>query len=244
MWPEVNDMTKLTEKGRGIRDMFDKIAPRYDLLNRLLSLGIDRRWRRFAVRQLNIPKNGMVLDIATGTGDVALEIGRQTDSSVKIVGSDFTQGMLVLGQEKIAESPYRDRIVLVNAPCEEMPHPGGLFDGITIAFGIRNVVDRQKGLCEMSRVLKPGGRAVILEFATPRNRLFRAIYLFYFLRVLPWLGGLISQRSAYQYLPDSVLEFPEREAFAAMMEEAGFVDVRVHDLTGGIAAVHVGTKAS
>lgn len=237
-------MTKLTDKGRGIRDMFDKIAPRYDLLNRLLSLGIDRRWRRFAVRQLDIPKNGKVLDIATGTGDVALEIGRQTDSSVQIVGSDFTQGMLVLGKEKISESPYRDRVVLVNAPCEEMPHPAGLFDGITIAFGIRNVVDRQKGLREMARVLKPGGRAVILEFATPRNRFFRAVYFFYFLRVLPWLGGLISQRSAYQYLPDSVLEFPDREAFKVMMEEAGFVDVKVHDLTGGIAAVHVGTRAA
>ena len=237
-------MTKLTEKGRGIRDMFDRIAPRYDLLNRVLSLGIDRRWRRFAVRQLAVPESGMVLDIATGTGDVALEVAHQTDESVKIVGSDFTQGMLVLGQDKIADSAYRDRIVLVNAPCEEMPHPNGIFDGITIAFGIRNVVDRQKGLCEMARVLKPGGRAAILEFATPRNRLFRAIYYFYFLRVLPWLGGLISQRSAYQYLPDSVLEFPDRETFKEMMEQAGFVDVRVHDLTCGIAAVHVGTRAA
>ncbi len=237
-------MTRLTEKGRGIRDMFDRIAPRYDLLNRLLSLGIDQRWRRFAVRQLAVPENGRVLDIATGTGDVALEIGRQTAQSVKIVGSDFTQGMLVLGRRKIAESPYRDRIVLVNAPCESMPHPDGIFDGITIAFGIRNVVDRQKGLGEMARVLKPGGRAAILEFATPRNRFFRAVYYFYFLRVLPWLGGLISQRSAYQYLPDSVLEFPARETFKEMMELAGFVDVKIHDLTGGIAAVHVGTRAA
>ena len=237
-------MTKLTAKGRGIRDMFDKIAPRYDLLNRLLSLGIDRRWRRFAVRQLAVPKDGMVLDIATGTGDVALEIARQTETSVKIVGSDFTQGMLVLGRNKIADSAYRDRIVLVNAPCEAMPHPDGIFDGITIAFGIRNVVDRQQGLREMARVLKPGGRAAILEFATPRNRFFRAVYYFYFLRVLPWLGGLLSQRSAYQYLPDSVLEFPDRETFKGMMEQAGFVDVRIHDLTGGIAAVHVGTRAA
>ncbi|MGK2906385.1 MAG: bifunctional demethylmenaquinone methyltransferase/2-methoxy-6-polyprenyl-1,4-benzoquinol methylase UbiE [Desulfuromonadales bacterium] len=235
-------MTELTDKGRGIRDMFDRIAPRYDLLNRVLSLGIDRRWRRFAVRQLVVPKNGRVLDIATGTGDVALEISRQTDASVKIVGSDFTQGMLVLGRDKISASLYRDRIVLVNAPCEAMPHPDGIFDGITIAFGIRNVVDRQQGLCEMARVLKPGGRAVILEFASPRNRCFRAAYYFYFLRVLPWLGGLISQRSAYQYLPDSVLEFPDRETFKGMMEQAGFSDVRVHDLTVGIAAVHVGTK--
>lgn len=235
-------MSKLTEKGRGIRDMFDRIAPRYDLLNRVLSLGIDRRWRRFAVRQLAVPKDGMILDIATGTGDVALEIGRQTGPDVKIVGSDFTQGMLVLGRDKINVSPYRDRILLVNAPCESMPHPDGIFDGITIAFGIRNVVDRQKGLCEMVRVLKPGRRAVILEFATPHNGFFRAVYHFYFLRVLPWLGGLISQRSAYQYLPDSVLEFPDRETFKGMMEQAGFVDVRVHDLTCGIAAVHVGTR--
>lgn len=235
-------MTNLTDKGRGIRDMFDRIAPRYDLLNRVLSLGIDRRWRRFAVRQLNVPRGGMVLDIATGTGDVALEIARQTDPTVRIVGSDFTQGMLVLGRDKIAASPYCGRIQLVNAPCEAMPHPDALFDGITIAFGIRNVVDRQQGLREMARVLKPGGRAVILEFATPRNMLFRGIYYFYFRRVLPWLGGLISQRSAYQYLPDSVLEFPDRATFKRMMEEAGFTDVRIHDLTGGIAAVHVGTR--
>ena len=236
------NMTKLTEKGRGIRDMFNNIAPRYDLLNRLLSVGIDRRWRRFAVSQLNIPRNGLVLDIATGTCDVALEIGRQTDRSVKIVGSDFTQGMLVLGREKVAVSAYRDRILLVNAPCESMPHPDGIFDGITIAFGIRNVVDRQEGLKEMARVLRPGGRAVILEFATPRNRLFRAIYFFYFLRVLPWIGGMMSQKSAYQYLPDSVLEFPEREEFSEMMINAGFGEIKVHDLTCGIAAVHVGTR--
>jgi demethylmenaquinone methyltransferase/2-methoxy-6-polyprenyl-1,4-benzoquinol methylase len=223
--------------------MFDRIAPRYDLLNRLLSFGIDRRWRRFAIRQLAVPTAGRVLDIATGTGDLALEIGRQTDPDVTIVGADFTQGMLVIGQQKIAQSAFRDRILLVNAACESLPHPEGVFDAVTIAFGIRNVVDRQAGLREMARVLKPGGRAVILEFATPRNRFFRALYYFYFRRMLPWLGGLISQRSAYQYLPDSVLEFPDRERFTAMMEDAGFTDVAVHDLTGGIAAVHVGVCA-
>ena len=235
-------MTKLTAKGRAIRQMFDEIAPRYDLLNRLLSFGVDRRWRRVAVRQLAIPAQGRVLDVATGTGDVALEIARQTAPSVRIVGADFTQGMLVLGRAKVATSAYRGRIELVNAPCESLPHPDSTFDGVTIAFGIRNVVDRERGLREMTRVLKPGGRVVILEFATPRSRLFRSVYLCYFHCLLPRLGGLLSRRSAYQYLPESVQEFPDRETFLAMMAAAGLTALRCIDLTGGIAAVYVGEK--
>jgi demethylmenaquinone methyltransferase/2-methoxy-6-polyprenyl-1,4-benzoquinol methylase len=235
-------MFNLTDKGRGIRDMFDAIAPRYDLLNRLLSLGIDRRWRTLAVAQLQIPAGGRVLDVATGTGDVALEIAARTPDSVRIVGEDFTQGMLVHGQDKIARSPYAHRIVLVNAPCESMPHPDQCFDGVTIAFGIRNVVDRLAGLKEMHRVLRPGGRAVILEFSNPRSRVFKSIYYFYFKRILPCIGGLISKRSAYQYLPDSVLEFPSQEAFSALMAEAGFTQLRHIDLTGGIATVYVGVR--
>lgn len=236
-------MFKLSEKGRAIQRMFDAIAPRYDLLNRILSLGIDRRWRRFAVAQLEIPEGGWVLDQATGTGDVALEIAARTPASVRIVGEDFTQGMLRLGQEKIAASPYRNRIFLVNAPCETIPHPSGIFDGVTIAFGIRNVVDRAAGLREMCRVLKPGGRVVVLEFSHPRRRLFRGLYYLYFRRILPFVGGLLSRRSAYQYLPDSVLEFPDRETFKALMGQAGFADVRHFDLTFGIATVYVGTCA-
>ena len=235
-------MAKLTAKGRAIRQMFDEIAPRYDLLNRLLSFGVDRRWRRVAVHQLAIPPNGRVLDVATGTGDVALEIARQTAPSVQIVGADFTQGMLVRGLEKVAASAYRGRIELVNAPCEALPHPDATFDGATIAFGIRNVVDRERGLGEMARVLKPGGRLVVLEFATPRSWLFRTVYLFYFHQLLPRLGGLLSRRSAYQYLPESVQEFPDREIFLAMMSAAGLTALRCIDLTGGIAAVYVGEK--
>lgn len=234
-------MYKLSDKGRGIRDMFQDIAPQYDLLNRVLSLGIDRSWRKFAVRQLDLPSDGRVLDIATGTGDVALEVAAQTPVTVKIIGNDLTQGMLVHGLQKIAKTPHRDRITLVNAPCEAIPHPDETFDGVTIAFGIRNVVDRQKGLEEMCRVLKPGGRAVILEFSNPRSQLFRKLYYFYFCKVLPFIGGLLSKRSAYQYLPDSVLEFPDQESFKGMMQKAGFVAVRHHDLTGGIATVYVGS---
>jgi len=235
-------MFQLSDKGRGVRQMFDDIAGRYDLLNRLLSFGIDRRWRRFAVSQLSIPKNGCVLDIATGTCDVALEIAEQTDQSVQIVGEDFTQGMLVQGLAKLKASPHGERITLVNAPCEEIPHPSETFDGITIAFGIRNVVDRQAGLNEMFRVLKPGGRVVILEFSQPRSQLFRNIYYFYFQKMLPAIGGLISKRSAYQYLPDSVLEFPGQEEFSAMMRNAGFAKVQYVPLTFGIATVYVGDK--
>ncbi|WP_432823838.1 bifunctional demethylmenaquinone methyltransferase/2-methoxy-6-polyprenyl-1,4-benzoquinol methylase UbiE [Trichloromonas sp.] len=235
-------MFNLSEKGRGIREMFDTIAPRYDLLNRLLSLGIDRRWRTFAVGKLHLPEQGRILDVATGTGDVALEIASRSPDSLTIVGADLTPGMLRVGQEKVDRSPYRDRIVLVNAPCESMPHPDGQFDGVTIAFGIRNVVDRTAGLREMCRVLKPAGRAVILEFSNPRSRLFKALYNFYFRRVLPWIGGLLSTRSAYQYLPDSVLEFPDQETFKKMMGDAGFTEVVHHDLTFGIATVYVGVK--
>ncbi len=237
-------MFRLSDKGRGIRAMFDAIAPRYDLLNRLLSLGIDRRWRTFAVRQLQIPAAGWVLDVATGTGDVALEVAAQTPASVQIVGVDFTQGMLVQGLEKIARSVHRERILLVNAPCEALPHPAASFDGVTIAFGIRNVVDREAGLGEMFRVLRPGGRVVILEFSNPRSRVFKSLYHFYFRRLLPLIGGLLSQRSAYQYLPDSVLAFPERDVFMGMMTAAGFTDLHFYDLTGGIATVYVGTRPS
>jgi len=235
-------MFQLSDKGRGVRQMFDDISPRYDLLNRLLSFGIDRRWRRFAVSQLSIPKNGRVLDVATGTCDVALEVAAQTDPSVTIVGEDFTQGMLVHGQTKLDKSTHGERILLVNAPCEQMPHPDATFDAVTIAFGIRNVVDRQEGLNEMFRVLKPGGRAVILEFSQPRSELFRKIYYFYFQKILPTIGGLISKRSAYQYLPDSVIEFPSQEEFSAMMGKAGFKRLQHCDLTFGISTVYVGDK--
>ncbi len=235
-------MLKISDKGRGIRDMFESIAPRYDFLNRLLSLGIDRRWRSFAVEQLQIPAGGMVLDVATGTGDVALEIASRTPESVRIVAEDFTQGMLAIGKEKIGLSPFHNRIFLVNAPCEAMPHPDRTFDGVTIAFGIRNVDDRLAGLREMRRVLKPGGKAVILEFSSPQSRPFKVLYYFYFRRILPFLGGVFSRRSAYQYLPDSVLEFPNQEVFKSLMQEAGFSDLRHFDLTFGIATVYVGVR--
>jgi demethylmenaquinone methyltransferase/2-methoxy-6-polyprenyl-1,4-benzoquinol methylase len=238
----VEKMYRLSEKGERIREMFDSIAPRYDFLNRLLSLGIDRRWRRFAVGRIKYSENGRVLDVATGTGDVALEIAARTPETVGIVGVDFSREMVELGREKIARSPYSRRITLEVAPCEAIPFGEESFDSVTIAFGIRNVVDRLQGLKEMHRVLKPGGRVVVLEFSTPSSRLFKAVYCFYFLRVLPVIGGLFSRFSAYKYLPDSVMEFPSREEFKGLMSAAGFSSPHHFDLTFGIATVYVGEK--
>lgn len=235
-------MYKHSQKGEHIREMFNSIAPRYDFLNRLLSLGIDQRWRKFAVGQIKCAANGRILDVATGTGDVALTIAARTPESVRIVGVDFSPQMIQLGQEKVRASAYAERITLHVAPCEEIPFPDETFDSATIAFGIRNVVDRLHGLREMGRVIKPGGRIVVLEFSNPRSRLFKALYYFYFLRVFPMVGGLFSQFSAYKYLPDSVLDFPSQEEFCSIMRQAGFVNLTWHDLTGGIATVYVGEK--
>ncbi|MDD2900766.1 MAG: bifunctional demethylmenaquinone methyltransferase/2-methoxy-6-polyprenyl-1,4-benzoquinol methylase UbiE [Desulfuromonadaceae bacterium] len=235
-------MFRLSDKGEKIQQMFGAIAPRYDFLNRLLSFGIDRRWRTKAVRLLKYREGSRILDVATGTGDVALEIALRTPASVKITGADFCKEMVDLGAVKVAASPYADRIDLKVAPCEDLPFANDTFDSITIAFGIRNVVDRKLGLAEMWRVLRPGGRMVILEFSTPRSQLFRQLYYFYFRRLLPVVGGLFSRYNAYKYLPDSVLEFPTQEEFSRMLADVGFRNIHLHELTFGIATIYVGEK--
>lgn len=235
-------MYQLSPKGERIREMFDNIAPRYDFLNRLLSLGIDQHWRRFAVRQIRWSEGGKLLDVATGTGDVALALAAATPASVSIIGVDFSAEMVELAREKVRKTTYADRIRLEVAPCEAIPFPDATFDSATIAFGIRNVVDRLVGIREMGRTLKKGGKLVVLEFSNPRSRLFKAIYYFYFLKVLPVIGGFFSKFSAYQYLPESVLEFPDQETFKGLMVQAGFTNVVHFDLTFGIATVYVGEK--
>jgi len=235
-------MFRLSDKGEKIQQMFGAIAPRYDFLNRLLSFGIDRRWRKKAVRLLKYREGSRILDVATGTGDVALEIARSTPASVRITGADFCKEMVDLGELKVAASQYAGRIDLKVAPCEDLPFADNTFDSITIAFGIRNVVDRKLGLAEMWRVLRSGGRMIILEFSTPKSRLFRQLYYFYFRRLLPIVGGLFSRYNAYKYLPDSVLEFPTHEEFSNLMSEAGFRNIHIHELTFGIATIYVGEK--
>jgi demethylmenaquinone methyltransferase / 2-methoxy-6-polyprenyl-1,4-benzoquinol methylase len=228
------------EKRAYVRGMFTAIAPRYDLLNHVLSLNIDRRWRRVAVDELGWERapGGTFLDVCAGTLDLAAELGNRAGFRGRVIGADFVTPMLELGRGKSAA------VAPVTADALELPFPSAAFDGATVGFGVRNLVDLDRGLAEAARVLRPGARLVVLEFTTPRWQPFRALYFFYFRRVLPLVGRLVSKhRNAYSYLPESVLAFPEPPALARRMEAAGFAGVRYRLLLGGVCAVHVGERA-
>jgi demethylmenaquinone methyltransferase/2-methoxy-6-polyprenyl-1,4-benzoquinol methylase len=230
------------ERGVGVERMFSAIAPRYDFLNRLLSAGRDRYWRREAIGATALPPNGHLLDICTGTADMALEAARQFPDA-RIVGVDFSRPMIALGVSKIERAGLSNRISLQVAPAEALPFPDHSFDATTVAFGLRNIPDRLRGLREMCRILRPGGRAVVLEFTTPPGRLFRGVYLWYFHRVLPWVGRVVSgHASAYSYLPASVTDFPTPDGLSDWIRDAGFHQVSYRLLTGGIVAIHVGRR--
>ena len=222
-----------------IRDMFSAIAPRYDFLNRLLSLGIDRGWRRTLTRMALKHDTAAILDVACGTGDVSLALRRQAPAA-RIIGLDFSQAMLDLAKVKIENESAK--IELVAASAEKLPFPATDFDLVTIAFGIRNVVDKQMALGEFFRVLKPQGRLAVLEFSQPDYAWLRVLYNFYFFKILPLIGGLFARRSAYRYLPESVAKFPSRDEFVAWLQEAGFTDCRYHSLTFGIATLYLAEK--
>jgi demethylmenaquinone methyltransferase/2-methoxy-6-polyprenyl-1,4-benzoquinol methylase len=230
-----------TEKRAYVRTVFVQIAPRYVLLNHLLSLNIDRRWRRRALRALDWARvpDGTYLDLCAGTLDVGAELSRQTSFRGFIVGADFAVPMLRAGAGKA--SP--DVLAPVGADAQQLPLPDGSMQGAVVAFGIRNVASLDIALAEARRVLAPGARLVILEFTTPPSRLVRALYHLYFQKVLPTIGGMISgHRTAYEYLPQSVAHFPPEAELARRMTAVGLAEVRWERLTFGIAAIHVGVK--
>jgi demethylmenaquinone methyltransferase/2-methoxy-6-polyprenyl-1,4-benzoquinol methylase len=224
-----------------VQRMFSDIAPRYDLLNRLLSLGIDRYWRRVALARLGWERmaGGVYLDLCAGTLDVAAALAASGGFEGRVIGADFSEAMLREGRGKMATG----RISPVAADAMSLPIPANSLDGAIVAFGIRNVANLDACLREVHRALRPGARFVILEFSTPRLALVRAAYHAYFHHVVPRIGGLVSgHQTAYSYLPESVREFPAASVLAERMRGAGFGDVQWRSLTFGVAAVHVGTK--
>ena len=223
-----------------VQDMFGAIAPRYDLLNRLLSFGIDKRWRKEAVVAALEDEPKRILDVATGTADLAIAL-KSAAPSAEIVGVDFAEPMLALGRRKIAAQGLN--LKLLQGDAQNLPFEDSRFDALTVAYGLRNFADRERGLQEFRRVLNPGGRLVILEFPPPPKGLFGTLFRFYFLKLTPYLAGLVSgRRDAYIYLGESVLEFPSPERLADMMRHAGFVEVRFQLQTFGVSALHQGIK--
>jgi demethylmenaquinone methyltransferase / 2-methoxy-6-polyprenyl-1,4-benzoquinol methylase len=234
------DKTAMPLRGANqIQAIFNAVAPRYDFLNRLLSAGYDRRWRKLAVSEFEPVANKTFLDVATGTADIALEIAKRQPASHKIIGMDFSQSMLELGKNKISGQDIR----LIPGSAEHIPLKDKIFDGVVTAFGVRNFADSGQGLKEMYRVLKPKGKIVVLEFSFPQNGLLQWLYRFYFENILPLTGRLISgHKTAYSYLPASVANFPQGYVFKKMLEESGFEKVTFRELTFGIVTIYTGLK--
>ena len=228
-----------------IAGMFDAIAPRYDLLNHLLSAGIDKRWRARAIRSLQLTGRETLVDVATGTADVALEARRAGSAgAARVLGVDFAGAMLSLGRRKVLTAGEGDRIELVRGDAMRLPVASRSADAVTISFGIRNVQQPEVACQEMARVLRPGGRLAILEFGVPRIPGLSALYLWYFKQVLPRIGRLISgHTAAYSYLPASVGTFPPPDEFVTILRRSGFSEVRAVPLTLGIVYLYVGRKA-
>ncbi|MDP4240205.1 MAG: bifunctional demethylmenaquinone methyltransferase/2-methoxy-6-polyprenyl-1,4-benzoquinol methylase UbiE [Bacteroidota bacterium] len=228
-------------KKEQVRSMFNKIAWRYDLLNHLLSLNIDKIWRKKLVKMLSAKRPDSILDVATGTGDLAI-----TASKIKpreIIGIDIAEEMLEIGRKKIADKGLQNIITLQTADSENLPFPAERFEATMVAFGVRNFENLELGLTEMHRVLKKKGTLYVLEFSIPTNKLFRPLYFFYFKNILPLIGKIVSQdTAAYTYLPDSVSAFPSGPSFIERLEKSGFTKCTQRPLTFGIATIYTGEK--
>ncbi len=238
MKPYNTDQTKKEE----VREMFDNIAPKYDLLNHTLSVNIDRIWRHRVVNEVRRAKPRRILDVATGTGDLAIALARRI-RDVQVMGVDLSEAMLAVARRKVEARGLDNRIVLERGDAEHLDVADASVDAATVAFGVRNFGDLAAGLRELARTIKPGGKVVILEFSRPRNRVFRALYEFYSYKILPRIGGLVSRdKRAYEYLPASVGEFPAPAVFLEMMEKAGFRNCRARSQSFGIAQIYIGER--
>ncbi len=225
--------------------MFGEIAPRYDFLNHLLSMNVDRYWRWRTVRKLKPQADaGPILDVCTGTGDLAIAFDKGARGKVPIVAADFCHEMLELGEVKSARRGSSGRIAFVEGDTENLPAGDNEFQIVSVAFGLRNVSDTDRGLAEMTRVAKPGGKVAVLEFTTPRRQPMKALYGWYFRNVLPRIGQFVMRNNsaAYEYLPESVGEFLQYEQLTERMEAAGLENVRFYPMTFGIATLYVGEK--
>jgi demethylmenaquinone methyltransferase/2-methoxy-6-polyprenyl-1,4-benzoquinol methylase len=231
-----------TGKKEQVAEMFDNIAPKYDFLNQLLSLGVHKGWRKKSVKKLISLQPKILLDVATGTGDFAIEANKRLNPD-KIIGVDISEGMMKFGRIKLKEKKLDHKIELQNGDSENLPFADNTFDAITVGFGVRNFENLEKGMAGMFRVLKPGGKLVVLEFSRPRKFPIKQLYNFYFNRVTPFIGKLFSKDNrAYKYLPESVNAFPDGEKFIEIMKKTGFSAPEWQPLTFGIASIYTGRK--
>ncbi|MBF0209371.1 MAG: bifunctional demethylmenaquinone methyltransferase/2-methoxy-6-polyprenyl-1,4-benzoquinol methylase UbiE [Desulfamplus sp.] len=226
-----------------IKDMFDSIAPKYDFLNRFLSLGQDIVWRKNMVESCDLQDKCVVLDVACGTCDVSLEIQRQKGDRATIFATDFSPKMLGLGKKKVVRKKADKTLYLLAGNALKLPFKGSMFDALFIAFGIRNIMDRESAIKEFFRVIKQGGTLAILELTSPPEGIFRDAYMLYFKKLLPAIGAIFSKnRKAYNYLPESVLNFPTAQKFALTIQESGFKNVKLKAMTFGIVTLFIGKK--
>ena len=236
--------TTIDKSGDRVQRMFGEIAPHYDRMNHLLSLNIDRYWRWWTVKQLAPQAGEPILDVCTGTGDLALVFQRSTCGKSQIVATDFCREMLEIGRRKQVQAKIGDELTFIEADAQSLPFENDRFAIVSVAFGLRNVADTNRGLAEMTRVCRPGGQVAVLEFSTPRWQPLRGIYLLYFRYVLPRIGQFFARNNsdAYEYLPATVAQFPDGEALAERMRGVGLKNVKYWPLTFGIATLYVGRK--
>ena len=239
---EIKPYSSEGEKKKQVEQMFDSIAPAYDFMNRAMTLGIDRWWRRVAVKMVGKSHPHRILDVATGTGDFALDLYRKIKPDT-VVGVDLSQGMLDVARKKIAKRNLGDVITVQQGDCLALPFEDGDFDAVTVAFGVRNFEHLLQGYQQMHRVLSPGGVLCVVELSTPRNRIIRWFYDIYTLHIIPWFGALKSHdKSAYRYLPQSIAAVPQGEEMLAIMREAGFKDCKVKRMTFGTCSIYIGER--